>query len=149
MMQQIPFRMAAALLAAACAVGAVQAAPADDAFVCMEETQAQCDSHNKNLELYIKGHDAFDRGREARDFNEARNIALELLARGDTRHAKTLLKHIYMQVMQGVHNNPVEAYRWVAADIAAGVTYSRLPLERVRAALAAKMSAEQLAEAMQ
>ncbi len=141
-------RVAVALLATTCAFGSARAAPTEDAFVCMEDTQAQCDHKNKNLELYIKGHDAFDRNRETGDFNEARNIALELLARGDTRHAKTLLKHIYMQVMQGAHKNYVEAYRWVAADIAAGVTYSRLPLERVRASLAEKMSAEQLAEAM-
>ncbi len=148
-MMQLPVkRMAIVLLAAAWSVGSAQAAQPEDAFVCMEETQAQCDHKNKNLELYIKGHDAFDRGREIGDFNEARNIALELLARSETRHAKALLKHIYMQVMQGVHKDYVEAYRWVAADMAAGVTYARLPLERVLASLKEKMSARQLADAM-
>lgn len=50
--------------------------------------------------------------------------------------------------MQGVHKDYVEAYRWVAADMAAGVTYARLPLERVLASLKEKMSARQLADAM-
>ena len=57
------------------------------------------------------------------------------------------MKFIYLQLGQGAHKNLVEAYRWVAADIAAGVTYPRLDLERVLAQVAARMTPEQLAEA--
>jgi hypothetical protein len=57
------------------------------------------------------------------------------------------MKFIYVQVGQGVHKNFVEAYRWVETDIAAGVTYERLNLKKVRDSLAEKMTPEQLAEA--
>ena len=120
---------------------------ADDAFVCMEETQEKCDQENRNIQLFIRGRDAFERGRESGDLGEARKYALELIERKDAEHGKALMKYIYMQVAQGVHKDPVEAYRWVAADIAAGASYSRLNLERVLEQLAAKMTPEQIAEA--
>lgn len=139
------------LLAAVVGIAAVPASAADDtsqdAFVCMEETQEKCDYENKNMELFIKGRDAFDRGRETGDFREAHGYAAELLAREDLKHGKGLMKFIYLQLAQGAHKNLVEAYRWVAADIAAGMTYPRLDLERVLAQVAAKMTPEQLAEA--
>jgi hypothetical protein len=119
----------------------------DDAFVCMEETQEKCDYENGNLDLFVKGRDAYLRGREVGDLNEARKFALELLSRKDTRHGKLLMKYIYMQVGQGVHKNFVEAYRWIAADLAVGASYTRLDLERVRSSLAARMTPEQLVEA--
>jgi hypothetical protein len=133
----------------ALAGGAVYApaATGDDAFVCMEDTQEKCDYENKNLDLFIKGRDAYDRGRETGDLSEARNIALELIQRKDTKHGNALMKFIYVQVGQGVHKNYVEAYRWVQADIAAGATYERLNLQKVRDSLAEKMTPEQLAEA--
>ena len=140
-------------LATALLVGAVggpcatPASAAEDAFVCMEETQEKCDDENKNMELFIKGRDAFDRGRETGDFREAHDYAAELLARKDMRHGKGLMKFIYLQLGKGAHKNLVEAYRWVAADIAAGMTYPRLDLERVLAQVAARMTPEQLAEA--
>ena len=139
------WRLAGGLLWAA--VVCVPALAADDAFVCMEETQQKCDDENRNLELFVKAHDAFDRGRETGDLTEARRYALELIARKDERHGKTMMKYIYMQVGQGVHRNYVEAYRWIASDIAGGVSYKRLDLERTRDLLAAKMTPEQLAEA--
>lgn len=120
---------------------------ADDAFVCMEETQEKCDQENRNIQLFVQGRDAYERGRETGDLGEARRFALELIERKDARHGKALMKYIYMQVAQGVHKDPVEAYRWVAADIAAGASYARLNLERVLEQLAAKMTPEQLAEA--
>ena len=136
-----------ASVALAGGVACVPAAAEDDAFVCMEETQEKCDYENKNLDLFIKGRDAYERGRETGDLSEARSLALQLIERKDTRHGKALMKFIYVQVGQGVHRNFVEAYRWVQADIAAGVTYQRLNLERVRDSLAEKMTPEQLAEA--
>jgi len=125
------------------------AASADDAFVCMEETQEKCDYENANLGLFIKGRDAYVKGRETGDLSQARNVALELLARKDAKHGKVLMKYIYMQIGQGVHKNFVEAYRWIATDLAAGTTYSRLDLERMRDLLEAKMTPEQLVEAKQ
>jgi hypothetical protein len=120
---------------------------ADDAFVCMEESQEKCDHENQNMALFIKGRDAFAQGRETGDFREARGYALELIGRGDTRHGGALMKFVYLQLGQGVHKNLVEAYRWVAADIAAGASYKRLNLERILDQLAGKMTPEQLSEA--
>lgn len=138
------------LVAGIVLAGGFCSAPAvagEDAFVCMEETQEKCDRENGNIRLFVQGRDAYERGRETGDFGEARRFALELIERKDARHGKALMKYIYMQVAQGVHKDPVEAYRWVAADIAAGASYARLNLERVLEQLAAKMTPEQLAEA--
>lgn len=152
-MKKKPFAMHAGirlLLAGIFFAGGFTGAPAfcaEDAFVCMEETQEKCDRENRNIQLFVQGRDAFDRGREAGDLREARRFALELIERQDTRHGKALMKYIYMQVAQGVHKDPVEAYRWVAADIAAHTSYERLNLDRVLEQLAAKMTPEQLAEA--
>lgn len=129
------------------ALGVMPASAAEDAFVCMDESKEKCDEENQNLQLYIQGHDAFDRGRESGDLGEARKIARELMKRNDMKHGKALMKYVYVQVMQGVHKNPVEAYRWAAQDIADGTSYPRLNLERVMEQLAAKMTPEQLAEA--
>lgn len=137
----------AAAITLAYSFSGIPALAAGDAFVCMEQTQEKCDYENKNIDLFIKGRDAFEHGREIGDLSEARNFALELLERKDTKHGKALMKFIYLQVGQGVHKNFVEAYRWVQADIDAGVTYPRLNLERVRDSLAEKMTQEQLAEA--
>ncbi|MFN0314611.1 MAG: hypothetical protein ACKVQA_06220 [Burkholderiales bacterium] len=132
--------------ALACGPASVSIA-ADDAFVCMEETQEKCDYENRNMALFIKGRDAFDRGREIGDFREARGYALELIERGDIGHGGALMKFIYLQLGLGVHKNLVEAYRWVAADIAAGATYKRLNLEHILDRLAQKMTPGQLSEA--
>lgn len=138
------------LVAAAGAGGALTATnahAAEDAFVCMEESQEKCDYENRNLALFIQGRDAFDRGREAGDLSEAHRIARELIDRNDTQHGKVLMKFIYVQVSLGVHKNFVEAYRWIEADTAAGQSYKRLDLNWVRDKLVAKMTPEQLAEA--
>lgn len=141
----------AAALLAICAALDVGLASAEtekkDAFVCMEETQEQCDYKNKNMQLFVQGREAFDRGRESGDLSEARKIARELIARKDVRHGNALLKFVYVQAVQGVHKNLVEAYRWAAADLTAGAEYKRLNLEWVLEQLAAKMTPEQLAEA--
>lgn len=120
-----------------------------DAFVCMEESQEKCDYENKNMELYIKGTDAFDRGRAIGDLTEAHAYAAELIARGDLRHGKALMKHIYLQLGLGVHKDLVQAYRWVAADVAAGTQYKRLDPQRILDQLTARMTPAQLAEAKQ
>ena len=130
--------------------GSLYGAPAlaaDDVFVCMEESQEICDQKNKNLELYIKGTDAFDRGRAIGDLTEAHEYAAALIARNDLQHGKALMKHIYLQLGQGVHKDLVQAYRWVAADVEAGTQYKRLDPKRILDQLAARMTPEQLAEA--
>jgi hypothetical protein len=137
----------AAALLAVCAVAPPSAAAAEDAFVCMEERQEKCDAENRNMELFIQGRDAFDRGRETGDLGEARRIARELVDRKDERHGKALLKFIYVQVSLGVHKDFVEAYRWIETDMSAGESYKRLDLGWVRDKLAARMTPEQLAEA--
>jgi hypothetical protein len=118
----------------------------NEAFVCMEDTQEKCDYENKNLELFIKGRDAFERGREMGDLGEAHKIARELMDRKDSKHGNALMKFIYLQVGQGDHKNIVEAYRWIEADLAAGVSYARLDLQRIRDKLLARMTPEQAAE---
>ncbi len=144
----IPELVFAAVIAAGALAGPVHAEKGD-AFVCMEETQEKCDYENKNLELYIKGTDAFDQGREIGDLTEARAYAAELMARNDLRHGKALMKHVYMQFGQGVHKDMVQAYRWVAADAAAGVEYKRLNLQWVLGQMEKRMTPEQLAQAKQ
>lgn len=141
------FRLRAGCLAAVSILLVCPAGAADnDAFVCMEESQEECDYQNKNMELFIKGRDAFDSGRESGDLREAYGYAAELMARKDFQHGKGLMKFIYLQFAQGTHRNLVEAYRWVAADIAAGIEYKRLDLRRVLEQITARMNAEQLAE---
>ena len=139
------------LLAAVFGVGgglfAAPAGAAEDAFVCMEETQEKCDRENRNMALFIEGRDAFDRGREIGDLTEARRIARELIDRQDVQHGKALMKFIYVQVSLGVHKNLVDAYHWIDADVAAGQSYKRLDLKWVQEKLAEKMTPEQLAEA--
>lgn len=136
-----------AVLALACGLSAGSLHAEGDAFVCMEESQEKCDYENKNLELYIKGTDAFDSGRAIGDLTEAHGYAAELIARGDLRHGKALMKHVYLQLGQGVHKDLVQAYRWVAADVAAGTEYKRLDPKRILDQLTARMTPEQLAEA--
>ncbi len=143
----VNFRLLVAGILVASGLWAAPVIAEQDAFVCMEETQEKCDRENRNIQLFVQGRDAYDRGREAGDLGEARRLALELIERKDTRHGKALMKYIYMQVAQGVHQDLVEAYRWVAADIAADARYERLNLPRVLEQLAAKMTPEQLAEA--
>ena len=138
--------LAALAATAAMAFAGPALAAQDDAFVCMEESQEQCDYQNKNMELFIKGRDAFDTGRESGDLTQARGYAAELMARKDFQHGKGLMKFIYLQFAQGTHKDLVQAYRWVAADVAAGVEYKRLDLNRVLEQIAARMTPQQRAE---
>ncbi len=143
-------RIAAAWLAAGVALGGgLACAPvlAEDAFVCMEETQEICDQKNKNLATYIKAHEAYDRGRETGDLSEAYRLAKELVTNDDTKHGKSIIRKIYIQAALGTHKNYVERYRWVAADIAAGVSYKQLRMDKILESIAQKMTPEQLAEA--
>lgn len=142
-------RIAAAWLATGAVLGgglACAPALAEDAFVCMEETQAICDQKNKNLDTYIRAHEAYDQGRESGDLSEAYTLAKELVANDDAKHGKSILRQIYIQTALGVHKNYVQAYRWVAEDIAAGVSYKQLKMDKILESIAQKMTPEQLAE---
>jgi hypothetical protein len=143
-------RIAAALLATGVVLGgglACAPALAEDAFVCMEESQEICDKTNKNIATYIKAHDAYDHGREIGDLSEAYGLAKELVANDDAKHGRSILRQIYIQAALGTHKNYVQAYRWVAEDIAAGVNYKQLKMDKVLESIAQKMTPEQLAEA--
>jgi hypothetical protein len=142
-------RRLAVVVVLACGLPAGALHAEGDAFVCMEESQEKCDYENKNMELFIKGREAFDRGREIGDLSEAHGYASALIERQDLKHGQMLMKFIYVQAGLGVHKNLAEAYRWVAADIAAGATYKRLDLQRVLDQIAARMTPEQLNEARQ
>lgn len=143
-------RIAAALLATGTVLGgglACAPALAEDGFVCMEETQAICDQKNKNLDIYIRAHDAYDHGREIGDLSEAYTLAKQLVANGDEKHGKSILRQIYIQSALGEHKNLVQSYRWVAADLAAGINYRALKMDKVLESIAQKMTPEQIAEA--
>ncbi len=143
-------RIAAAWLAAGVVFGgglACAPALAEEAFVCMEESQEICDQKNKNLATYIKAHEAYDRGRETGDLSEAYSLAKQLVASDDAKHGKSIIRQVYIQAALGTHKNYVESYRWVAADIAAGVSYKQLRMDKILESIAQKMTPEQLAEA--
>ncbi len=131
----------------ACGLSAAVVHAEGDAFVCMEESQEICDYKNQNMDLFIKGRDAFDRGREVGDLTEAHGYAAALIERKDIEHGQALMKFIYIQCGLGGHKNQVECYRWVAADIAAGTKYKRLDLQRILDQVSGRLTPEQLAEA--
>ncbi len=129
------------------AVGHLPARAEDEeAFKCMSDDEKECAFENESMALFIKGRDAYDKGREAGDLSEARKIAQELVQRKN-KYGKRMMKMIYMQLATGTHKNFVEAYRWLQEGIANDEKYLRLDLNRVLNQLSARMTPEQLAEA--
>ncbi|MCE2859442.1 MAG: hypothetical protein ACK5AJ_04455 [bacterium] len=129
------------------AVGHLPARAEDeDSFKCISEDEKECAFENESMALFIKGRDAYDKGRETGDLSQARTIAQELVQRKN-KYGKRMMKMIYMQLATGTHKNFVEAYRWLQEGIAKDEKYSRLDLNRVIDQLSAKMTPEQLAEA--
>ncbi len=128
------------------AVGHLPARAEDEeAFKCMSEDEKECAFENESMALFIKGRDAYDKGRETGDLSESRKIAQELVQRKN-KYGKRMMKMIYMRVAAGEHKNYVEAYRWVQDGIANDEKYARLDLNHVLEQLSAKMTPEQLAE---
>jgi len=117
----------------------------EDAFQCLSGDEKECAFENESMALFIKGRDAYDKGRETGDLSEARKIAKELVQRKN-KYGKRMMKMIYMRVAAGEHKNFIEAYRWVQEGIANDEKYARLDLNHVLEQLSAKMSPEQLAE---
>lgn len=129
------------------AVGHLPARAEDeDSFKCISEDEKECAFENESMALFIKGRDAYDKGRETGDLSQARTIAQELVQRKN-KYGKRMMKMIYMQLATGTHKNFVEAYRWLQEGIANDEKYSRLDLNQVINQLSAKMTPEQLAEA--
>ena len=117
----------------------------EEAFKCLSGDEKECAFENESMALFIKGRDAYDKGRETGDLSEARKIAKELVQRKN-KYGKRMMKMIYMRVAAGEHKNYVEAYRWVQEGIANDEKYARLDLNHVLEQLSTKMSPEQLAE---
>lgn len=119
---------------------------ADDNLLCPSGDEKQCAYENESLSLFIKGTDAYDKGRETGDLSEALNIARELTERKN-KYGKRMTKQIYVQLALGTHKNYVESYRWLQEAIAKEEKYPRLDISRLLSQLSEKMTPEQLAEA--
>lgn len=115
-----------------------------DGFVCPYENEKECAFENESLSLFIKGRDAYDRGREIGDLTEAREIGYQLAARKN-KNGKALLKMVYMEIRMGGHKNYVQAYDWVQEAMQRNETYARLDYQTVLDALKKRMTPEQLA----
>jgi hypothetical protein len=98
------------------------------------------------LSLFVKGTDAYDKGRETGDLSEARSIARQLIDRKN-KYGKRMMKQVYVQLALGVHKNYVEAYRWLQEAIVNEEKYTRVDITRLLDQLSEKMTPEQLAEA--
>ena len=118
----------------------------DDPLLCPSGDPKQCAFENESLSLFIKGTDAYDKGRETGDLSEARNIARQLIERKN-KYGKRMMKQVYVQLALGVHKNHIEAYRWLQDAIANEEKYPRLDINRLLDQLSEKMTPEQLAEA--
>lgn len=124
-------------------ITSVPSAYAEDGFVCPLEDEKECAFENENLSLFIKGRDAYDRGREVGDLSEAREIGYQLAARKN-KNGRVLLKMIYMEIRMGGHKNYVQAYDWVQEAMQRNESYARLDFQTVLDSLKKRMTPEQL-----
>ena len=120
----------------------------EDPALCPSGDEKQCAYENESLSLFIKGTDAYDKGRETGDLSEARAIARQLIDRKN-KYGKRMMKQVYVQLALGAHKNYVEAHRWLQEAIANEEKYPRLEINRLLDQLSEKMTPEQLAEAKQ
>ncbi len=123
-------------------ITSVPSAYAEESFVCPLENEKECAFENENLSLFIKGRDAYDRGREIGDLSEAREIGYQLAARKN-KNGRVLLKMIYMEVRMGGHKNYVQAYDWVEEAMQRNESYARLDYQSVLDSLKKRMTPEQ------
>ena len=128
----------------ALAITSVPSAYAEEGFVCPLENEKECAFENENLSLFIKGRDAYDRGRETGNLSEAREIGYQLAARKN-KNGRVLLKMIYMEIRMGGHKNYVQAYDWVEEAMQRNESYARLDFQTVLDSLKKRMTPEQLA----
>ncbi|MEY4254222.1 MAG: hypothetical protein RLZZ566_1692 [Pseudomonadota bacterium] len=125
-------------------ITSVPSAYAEEGFVCPLENEKECAFENENLSLFIKGRDAYDRGRETGNLSEAREIGYQLAARKN-KNGRVLLKMIYMEIRMGGHKNYVQAYDWVEEAMQRNESYARLDFQTVLDSLKKRMTPEQLA----
>ena len=125
-------------------ITSVPSAYAEESFVCPLENEKECAFENENLSLFIKGRDAYDRGRETGNLSEAREIGYQLAARKN-KNGRVLLKMIYMEIRMGGHKNYVQAYDWVEEAMQRNESYARLDFQTVLDSLKKRMTPEQLA----
>ena len=125
-------------------ITSVPSAYAEEGFVCPLENEKECAFENENLSLFIKGRDAYDRGRETGNLSEAREIGYQLAARKN-KNGRVLLKMIYMEIRMGGHKNYVQAYDWVEEAMQRNESYARLDFQSVLDSLKKRMTPEQLA----
>jgi len=104
-------------------ITSVPSAYAEEGFVCPLENEKECAFENENLSLFIKGRDAYDRGRETGNLSEAREIGYQLAARKN-KNGRVLLKMIYMEIRMGGHKNYVQAYDWVEEAMQRNESYA-------------------------
>jgi len=129
----------AAMLTIGCASITVPVHAEDDAFICPTDDIKKCDYENESIEIFIKGRDAYDHGREIGDLTEAREAAKKLIARKN-KNGKVLMKMIYMQIGMGGHKNYLEAYHWVEEAIANNERYARLDMNGLLEKLSQRMT---------
>ena len=125
-------------------ITSVPSSYAEEGFVCPLENEKECAFENENLSLFIKGRDAYDRGRETGNLSEAREIGYQLAARKN-KNGRVLLKMIYMEIRMGGHKNYVQAYDWVEEAMQRNESYARLDFQTVLDSLKKRMTPEQLA----
>jgi hypothetical protein len=128
-------------------ITSVPSAYAEEGFVCPLEDEKECAFENENLSLFIKGRDAYDRGRETGDLSEARDIGYQLAARKN-KNGRVLLKMIYMEIRMGGHKNYVQAYDWVEEAMQRNESYARLDFQTVLDSLKKRMTPEQLSSVL-
>jgi len=134
-----------ALFSLSCIIASPYALAEEEPDLCVTGNQQECDFESENLSLFIKGRDAYDRGREIGDLTEARTIGMQLTAR-KTKKGRVLLKMIYMQVRMGGHKNTLQAYEWVEESIANNEGYPRLDMHALLEKLKEKLTPEELAK---
>ncbi len=129
----------AAMLTIGCGSITAPAHAEEDAFVCPTDDIKKCDYENESMDIFIKGRDAYDHGREIGDLTEARELAKKLMARKN-KNGKVLMKMIYMQIGMGGHKNYPEAYHWVEEAIANKESYARLDMNGLLEKLSQRMT---------
>jgi len=117
---------------------------AEDGYVCVSGDLQACAYESDSLSIYIKGRDAYDKGREVGDLSQAREIAYQLLARNNNKNGRVLLKMIYMEIRMGGHKNNLQAYAWVKEAIGRGESYSRLDFDTVLNSIRKRMTENEL-----
>lgn len=134
-MTRMTVGLALAALVAAGAAGATECPPGPEGNRCKAE-------NGDPRAMYLIGREAYDEARKTGDFSEAYMWASRSKEAGFLG-GKMLYKMVHLQAGEGLHNDYVEAHRWITSAIADGADYL-VPWKR---RLETKMTPEQIAEA--